>query len=87
MPWVVAFARRAVRDLGDLEQRDREAVEAAIGRLALETGTGDLRKLSGRPNEWRLRVGRWRVILELDNAAGRIVVVRVLPRNERTYRG
>jgi len=46
MPWAVALARRAVSDLDEFQQRDREAVEDAISRLALETGTGDLRKLS-----------------------------------------
>ena len=86
MPWEVGLTRRAIRDLDDLSERDRSAVEEAIARLAAEPGTRDLRKLSGRSNEWRLRVGRWRVILELDNAAGQILVIRVLPRNEGTYR-
>jgi mRNA-degrading endonuclease RelE of RelBE toxin-antitoxin system len=60
-------------------------VRAALRRLRDEPGAGDLKKLAGRSGEWRLRVGRWRVILGLDNASGIITVVRVLPR-DRAYR-
>ena len=51
-------ARRAWESLGD-DARQR------IGhRLALFAGqgVGNVRKLEGRSNEWRLRIGRWRVI-------------------------
>ncbi|HWP27925.1 MAG TPA: hypothetical protein VNM50_00140 [Chloroflexota bacterium] len=39
-------------------------------------------KLAGQGNRWRLRVGRWRVILGLDNAAGTIIVISILDRKE-----
>jgi len=42
-----------------------------------------LRKLKGRA-ESRLRVGDWRVIVELDLEARTIVIQRVLPRG-RAY--
>ncbi|MGH2603135.1 MAG: type II toxin-antitoxin system RelE family toxin [Dehalococcoidia bacterium] len=57
----------------------------ALEQLLVDFGSGDAKKLAGRPNEWRLRVGRWRVILELDNQAGLINATRVLPR-DRAYR-
>ena len=63
-----------------------EAVEAAISRLGTEFGALDIKKLGGRKDEWRLRVGEWRAILEMDKAAGQIIVTRVLPR-VRAYRG
>ena len=85
MPWQLAIARRAAEDLDGLPPRDREAVERAITRLLADLGATDLRKLGGRTGEWRLRVGRWRVLLLLDNQAGRITVTRVLPRG-RAYR-
>ena len=50
--------------------------------MADDPGTSDIRKLGGRRGEWRVRVGRWRVTLELDNEAGVINVTRVLPRKE-----
>lgn len=86
MPWTRQTKRRAARDLDDLSSGDRVAVEGAIERLLDDPGSVDLTKLAGRGNQWRMRVGRWRVILELDTAAGTITVLRVLPRNEGTYR-
>jgi hypothetical protein len=50
----------------------------AIGRLAEDPRSADLRRLKGRA-ESRLRVGDWRVIVELEDAARAIVVQRILP--------
>ncbi len=47
---------------------------------------GDMRKLRGRDDEWRLRVGDWRVRFRFDSQSGNVVVLRVLPRG-RAYRG
>ncbi len=70
MPWKVLIAPRAAKDLDGLPRRDRDAVERAIERLRGDLGVLAIHKLGGRRREWRLRVGRWRVRLELDNAAG-----------------
>ena len=82
-PWSVEFERRADRDLGKLDPQIRQRVLAAIHRLATDPQSADLRTLRGRP-ESRLRVGDWRVIVELDTAARTIVIERVLPRG-RAY--
>ena len=42
-----------------------DRVTAALERLA-STGHGDVKKLQGRPNEFRLRVGKWRVFFDRD---------------------
>jgi len=85
MPWRRELARRAIRDLDGLPDRDRVAVEAAIGRLVADPSAVDLVKLGGSRNEWRMRVGNWRVFVELDNAAGQIRVLRVRRRTSTTY--
>ena len=85
MPWRRELARRAIRDLDGLPDRDRVAVEAAIGRLVAAPSAVDLVKLGGSRNEWRMRVGNWRVFVELDNAAGQIRVLRVRRRTSTTY--
>lgn len=79
------MTRPARKDLEDLAARDRRAVGLALGRLVDNPAAVDLAKLSGQGAEWRLRVGRLRVILELLNEDGRIRVLRVLPRG-RAYR-
>lgn len=85
MPWQLIIAPRAEREMNAFSRRDREAIIQALDRLIADFGRADVRKLSGRGGEWRLRVGRWRVIFELDNQRGLINVTRVLPRG-RAYR-
>lgn len=82
-PWSVEFERRADRDLDRLDPQVRRRVLAAIDRLAGDPRSAGLRRLTGRP-ESRLRVGDWRVILELEIATRTLVIQRVLPRG-RAY--
>jgi mRNA interferase RelE/StbE len=81
--WGVEFERRAEKDLERLDPQVKQRVLSAIGRLAEDPRSADLRRLKGRP-ESRLRVGDWRVIVGLDVAARAIVVQRILPRG-RAY--
>ena len=79
MPWRLFLTRRAEKDLGDLPPQDRESLRRALSRLVTDPTGADLRRLAGREDEWRLRVGRWRAILQLDAAEGTMTVLRVLP--------
>jgi mRNA-degrading endonuclease RelE of RelBE toxin-antitoxin system len=56
----VFFRPPALKELENLQARDRELVEAAIERFA-QTGQGDLKMLSGPDRHMRLRAGDWRV--------------------------
>jgi mRNA interferase RelE/StbE len=82
-PWAVEFERRADKDLERLDPQVKQRVLAAIGRLSDDPGGADLRSLRGRA-ESRLRVGDWRVIIQLDVAARAIIIQRILPRG-RAY--
>lgn len=61
----------------------KRRVLSVIGRLADDPRSADLRRLRSRA-ESRLRVGDWRVIVQLDVAARAIVIQRILPRG-RAY--
>ena len=82
-PWAIRFESRAERDLGRLDPPVARRVIAALERLLARDESLDLRRLQGS-DEWRLRVGDWRVRLRLDFDARTVVVVRVLPRG-RAY--
>ena len=56
---------------------------AALDRFCRDPPVGDVVKLAGG-EEWRLRVGDWRVRFARDDS-GTIIVTRVLPRG-RVYR-
>ena len=85
MPWRLTLSPRARKELRALSDRDRRAISAAIDRLAVDFGAAEVTKLGGRDDQWRLRVGRWRVLLELDNEEGLITVARVVAR-DHAYR-
>jgi mRNA interferase RelE/StbE len=82
-PWRLTYARRAERDLRRLDKAVYQRVMAALERLIDDPASADLRRLRGT-TEWRMRVGDWRVRLELDWRERAIIVVRVLPRG-RAY--
>jgi mRNA interferase RelE/StbE len=63
-----------------LSRPDRDRIAAAIDRLP----EGDVRKLRGVQNTWRLRVGDWRVLFSIDRAARVVDVLAVRPRG-RAY--
>ena len=85
MPRWLSLTGRAERDLAGLPERDRAAVKRALDQLVIDPTGADFKKLGGRSGEWRLRVGRWRVLLRLNNQSGGLLVLRVLPR-DRAYR-
>ena len=82
--WRLHYAGSARKDLRRLDPPIRERILRALEDLsAAGPGGAALVKLRGRP-ESRLRVGDWRVIVEVDRAANTIRVKRVLPRG-RAY--
>lgn len=80
--WILAA--RARRDLRRLDPQVQRRVVTALDRLAGDPPQGDVVRLAGADEEWRLRVGDWRVRFTRDPDAGTIQVLRVLPRG-RAY--
>ena len=58
-----------------LDRLIQARITAALERLA-STGHGDVKKLQGRPDDFRLRVGKWRVFFGLDTP-GTILVTGI----------
>ena len=82
MIWRVQWRSRARADLAALDPPVRRRVLAAMARLA-DTNQGDMTKLrGGNRDEWRLRVGNWRVILTFDYPNNTFTVMRVQHRRE-----
>ena len=81
--WAIRFEPRAERDLSRLDRPVARRVIAALDRLLERDPSVDVRRLRGS-DEWRLRVGDWRVRLRLDFDERTVIVVRILPRG-RAY--
>lgn len=83
-PWRLLIPARAEREIKRLSPIDEARVRAALDRLARDL-ISQGRKLRGKSNEWRIRVGPIRIRYERDVPARTIIVLRVLPRG-RSYR-
>jgi mRNA interferase RelE/StbE len=69
--------------LQTVARRDRhltDRISAAIRRYAAND-QGDVRKLAGSTDEYRLRVGDWRILFTLEGG-GLMVIQRVLNRRD-----
>jgi mRNA interferase RelE/StbE len=78
MSWTVAWASSAVRDLRRLDRKLVERILGAVERFA-EDGHGDVKRLQGC-EEYRLRIGDWRVRFALEPASKTMTVLHVSPR-------
>ncbi len=83
--WSLSFTARAQKDLRKADKVIRQRVIDALDRLVAGDPSVDIRKLASRKDQWRLRVGNWRVIYSQDSNARLYVVIRVLPRDKDTY--
>jgi mRNA interferase RelE/StbE len=81
MSRALEWAPAAERDLRRIDPQVRERIRQAVYRL-VDTGQGDVRRLQGRPREWRLRVGDWRIRFTEDPTGQTVIILRVLPRGE-----
>lgn len=75
--WRLAVSNRANHDLRNRDPPVRERILDALQDLLSDDPHGELRRLSGRDDQARLRVGDWRIILTRDPAQ------RVLARTPR----
>ncbi len=81
----VFLERAAERDLKQLSARLHNRVIAAIQALARNPRPAGCRKLTGSDNDWRIRVGDYRVIYEISDAV-RIVHVNRVGHRREVYR-
>lgn len=90
MAYKVVVRPAAQRQLGKLRGSLSIALHGALLTLADDPRPPGAIKLVGRPALWRIRIridGQpWRVVYEIDDRAGVVRVVRVVARDEGTYR-
>ena len=82
----VEINRSAVRDIAALPLNIRVRAIAAINALAANPRPHGVASMKGRPGEFRIRVGDYRVVYEIRDAVLVVTVVRVGHRRE-VYRG
>ena len=79
MRYNVQFKPRAVKDIEGLPSRIQAQILARIEEMSNDL-KGDVRRLTNFTPEYRLRVGDYRVLFEVEESA--IVIYRVRHRRE-----
>ncbi len=82
--WRYVLSPKALRDMRRLTLSARQRIFDALDLYVAER-RGDVLKLRGREDEWRLRVGDRRVLFHPNPQDRVVAVLRVLPRG-RAYR-
>ena len=79
MRYTVELKPKAEKDLKAMPRDDARGMYGAL--LALENGLkGDIKKLTDHRPEYRLRMGKWRALFEIEG--DKIVVYRIRHRKE-----
>jgi mRNA interferase RelE/StbE len=78
----VLLERGAEKDLSRLSTETHARVIAAIRALAANPRPPGCRKLTGSKNDWRIRVGDYRVVYEIADEIQIVRVNRVRHRRE-----
>lgn len=78
----VLLERGAQKDLARLSSEMHDRVIAAIQGLATNPRPPGCRKLAGSKNDWRIRVGDYRVVYEIADGLREVRINRVRHRRE-----
>jgi mRNA interferase RelE/StbE len=76
LKYSIEITRRAQKALSKIAQSDQSKIISAIQSLADEPYPKSSKKLSGR-DAWRIRIGNYRVIYEVDHGVLSILVVLI----------
>ena len=76
MTYAVSILRRAQKELQQLPREDYERVRDAIRALAHEPRPAGCLVLTGRTG-WRIRIGTYRVIYEINDVQRNITILHV----------
>jgi mRNA interferase RelE/StbE len=78
----VYLERSAEIDLKHLPTSIFHRIILQIGTLAEDPRPPRCRKITGSKNDWRIRIGDYRVIYEIDDKAKAVRIMRVRHRRE-----
>lgn len=81
-PYSVVVSRPAQKDIRSLDQITMSRVMRALRQLADEPRPHACRKLVTEENLWRIRVGDYRVIYSIDDAASIVNIIGVRHRSK-----
>jgi mRNA interferase RelE/StbE len=80
--YTVHIERSAERELDRVPADQFDRIASRIRALAANPRPPGCRKIVGSADDWRIRIGTWRVVYEIDDGAKAVRVTRVRRRPE-----
>ena len=77
MPYVITVLPSAARAIASLPQDDQRRVVRKIDGLADDPRPAQAKLLASKERLWRLRVGDYRIIYQVDDGKKRILIVAI----------
>lgn len=87
MAYQINVTPAAGRELGSLPRDVQVRIATKIGELAADPRPSGVKKLKGVQDVYRVRVGDYRIIYEIDDAGNAILITAVGDRKEIYSRG
>ena len=78
----IALKRSAQKELDALDDALFARIDRKILALADNPRPAGCKKLSGYKDQWRIRIGDWRVVYIIDDSATLLSITRVAHRRE-----
>jgi mRNA interferase RelE/StbE len=85
MAWTVNVAKPAQKQAAKFPAKDQGKIGAAVNGMAENPFAGDVLKLEGGGNRWRLRVGNYRIFFSVDTILKIIDITAITRRTSTTY--
>ncbi|TNH07027.1 type II toxin-antitoxin system RelE family toxin [Testudinibacter sp. TR-2022] len=83
----IEWTMKAVKQLLKIDTRYVKAIKDSVAELAeFPLLSLDIKKLQGLENQYRIRVGKYRVIFDVVNGEPRIISIKAIKRRtDQTY--
>jgi len=80
MSYQVTITATAVKERKRIDAAIRNRIDQALRSLQSEPRPSGVKKLSGQHQDWRVRVGDYRILYEIDDDQQQITVWRIAHR-------
>ena len=81
----VVFTKKAAKQVRNLQDAHRRKLKEIIVALSGNPFSYPYKKIRGEEHTYRIRVGQFRILYEVDDENNRVVIFKV-ERRERAYR-
>ncbi len=83
--WELKIDSSVLKSMKKIPHEYMKKIDSVLDVLSTSPYFGDVRKIKGKENIWRCRVGSYRIFYEIEKEKSIIVVFHIEKRNSKTY--